>query len=121
MLPPKNISKIFFNFKIPGKIPKINFSKFEDLMLKNCKFLGVFLPLKIFPRKNKKFQIFPSFKMFPKKNVSKITFFSFKIPGKISKIYFSGFGNLSLKNSKFKGVFLLLQFSKEKLKFSNFF
>jgi hypothetical protein len=52
MFPPKNVSKIiFFNFKIPGKIPKINFSKFENLRLKNSKFQAVFPPLKIFQGK----------------------------------------------------------------------
>jgi hypothetical protein len=93
----------FFNFKIPGKIPKINFSKFEKSSLKNSKFQGVFP--QNFPRKNENFQIFSSFKMFPPKNLSKIIFFNFKISGKIPKINFSKFENLLLQNSKFKGVF----------------
>jgi hypothetical protein len=43
----KIFRKLFlFNFKIP----KINFPKFENLMLKNGKFQGVF-PLKIFQGK----------------------------------------------------------------------
>jgi hypothetical protein len=48
----------FFNFKIRGKIPKINFSKIENLMLKNSKFLGVFPPLKILQGKMKIFKFF---------------------------------------------------------------
>jgi hypothetical protein len=57
MFPPKNFSEIFFNFKIPCKIPKIIISKFENLMLKNSKFIGIF-PLKIFQGKMKNFKFF---------------------------------------------------------------
>jgi hypothetical protein len=72
MFPPKNVSKIIFlNFKIPGKIPKLNFSKFENLMLKNSKFKGVF-PLKIFQGKIKNFQIFSSFGFFHNQMLRKL-------------------------------------------------
>jgi hypothetical protein len=47
----------FFYFKIQGKIPKINFSKFKNLMLKNGKFQAAF-PLKIFKGKMKIFKFF---------------------------------------------------------------
>jgi hypothetical protein len=124
----------FFNFKIPCKIPKINFSKFDNLSLKNSKFQGVFPPITIFQGKMKIFKYF-YFKMFPPKNVSKIIFINYKTPGKIPKINFSQFENLMLKNSKFQGVFplkifqgtmeifnffLVLIFSRQKF-FENFF
>jgi hypothetical protein len=58
MFPPKNVSKIiFFSFKIPGKIPKINFSEFENLAIKNSKLQG-FSSSYNYPRENENFQFF---------------------------------------------------------------
>jgi hypothetical protein len=58
MFPPKIVwNVIFFYLKIPGKIPKINFSKFENLLLKNSKFQGV-IPLTIFQGKMEIFKFF---------------------------------------------------------------
>jgi tellurite resistance-related uncharacterized protein len=111
----------FFNFKIPGKIPKIIFSRFENLSLKNSKFQGVCPPLTIFQGKIKIFEFFLIFKMFPPKNISKIIFFNFKIPGKIRKINFSKSENSSLKNSKFQGFFPPLTIFQGKIKFFKFF
>jgi hypothetical protein len=70
MFPPKKVSKKFFNFKISCEIPKINFFKFENLMLKNSKFQGVF-PLRIFQGKMEIFKFFlvlkfSRLKIFPK-------------------------------------------------------
>jgi hypothetical protein len=86
-------------------------------LLKNSKFQGVFPPLTIFQVEIKNFQILFCFKMFPPKNVSKIIFFNIRIPGKIPKIDFSKFENLMLNIVNLQVVFLLLKFSKEKLKF----
>jgi hypothetical protein len=87
MIPPKNNSKIFIISKFPAKFPKMNFSKFENLLLKNGKFKVVF-PLKIF-QKNENFQIFSSFKIFPPNNVWKIIFFFIsKFPAKFPKLIF---------------------------------
>jgi hypothetical protein len=117
MLPPKNVSKItFFNFKIPGKIPKISLSKFENLMLKIVN-LKVFYPLKIFQGKMENFKFF-LVENIPTKKFFKI-FFNFKI-SKILKINFSKFEKLMLTNNKFKGVFPL-KILKGKMKIFKFF
>jgi hypothetical protein len=110
MFPPKNFfENYFFYFKITGKIPKLNFSKFENLMLNNGKF-KVVLPLKIFQGKMKIFKFFQVLKCSRQKMLRKLFFFNFEIPGKIPNINFSKFENLMLKNSKVQGVFPLTIF-----------
>jgi hypothetical protein len=87
MFPPKNVSKIiFFSFKIPGKIPKINFSEFENLALKIVNY-KVFPPLTIFQGKMEIFKFFSSFNMFPKKIFRKFFLIS-KLPAKFPKLIF---------------------------------
>jgi hypothetical protein len=89
MFPPKNVSKIiFFNFKIQGKIPNINFSKFENLSLKNSKFQGVFPPLKIFQGKMKIFKFFQFLKCSRQKMFRKLFFLISKLPAKFPKLIF---------------------------------
>jgi hypothetical protein len=104
------LKNIFFNFKIKGKIPKINFSKFENLMLKNNKFKGVY-PLEIFQGKMEIFKIFLFLKCSREKCFEN-DFFISKLQAKFPKVIFPNLKILMLQNSKFKGDFLL-KFSKE--------
>jgi hypothetical protein len=120
MFPSKNNWKMFFNFKIPGKIPKIIISKFENLILKNSKFIGIF-PLRIFQEKMKIFKFFLVLKFSRQKMYRKLFWFNFKIPSRIPKINFFKFENLMLKNSKFIGVFPPLKMFKGKMEIFKFF
>jgi hypothetical protein len=74
---------LFCNFKIPGKIPKINFPKFENIVLKNSKFQGVF-PLTIFQGKIEIFKFFLVLKYSRQKMFRKL-FFLFQNSKQISQ------------------------------------
>jgi hypothetical protein len=90
MFPPKNFSKIiFFSFKISGKIPKISFSKFENLMLKNSKFKGVF-PHKIFQGIIKIYKFFLVLN-YSRQKIFRKFFLISKFPSKFPKLIFPNF------------------------------
>jgi hypothetical protein len=63
-------------------IPKINFSKFENLTLKNSKFQGVFPPLTIFQGKMKIFKFFLVLKCSRQKIIRKVIFLISNFPAK---------------------------------------
>jgi hypothetical protein len=90
MFQPKNVSKIiFFKFKIPGKIPKINFSKSENLMLNDSEFKGVLRPLKIFQGKVNILIFFLVLKCSRQKMFRKLFLLMTKFPAKFPKLIFA--------------------------------